>query len=118
MLSKAQIVERIKKALARDGTHTLADLFELLQSGAARMFSNQHGCVITEIISSPRKRWLNIWLVAGELPGVLKLQDQVIEYARSRGCEYLTTSARTGWTRTLSDQMGWKTRSINMVHDL
>ena len=85
-LTPEQVVEKIKIALARDGAHTWEDVVAALRAGHCQMFWNEHGAWIVEVLQSPRKRFLNVWVVAGELPGVMSLQPQVMEYAREQGC--------------------------------
>jgi hypothetical protein len=103
-----EIIERIKKALAIDGTHTWEDVREMLVIGAAQIFWNEHGCWITQMAVFPRKRVLNVWIVAGELPEVMELQKQVERYALTMSCDAITvTSARFGW-KHIAKEHGWE----------
>lgn len=108
-----EIVRRIKKALSREGngSHEWQDVVALLKAGKAQIFFNEHGAWITEIIQSPRKRWLNVWVVAGQLPGVMDLQAQVIEYARSQGISDITATCRFGW-KQIAREYGWKEKAM------
>lgn len=117
-LAPEKIIERIKRALARDKTHTFEDVVALLQTGAAQIFWNDHGAWITEIITAPSgRRWLNIWVVAGELPGVMDLQPQVIEHARKNDCPHLTATARFGW-KHVAKAHGWKQHAMIITHEV
>lgn len=108
-----EIIRRIKKALSREGngSHTWEDVVELLKAGKAQIFFNGDGAWITEIIHSPRKRWLNVWVVAGQLPGVMDLQSKVVEFARSQGISDITATCRLGW-KQIAREYGWKEKAM------
>ena len=90
---------------------------DLLQVGAAQIFWNEHGAWITEIVSTPLARWLHVWVVAGELPGVMDLQPQAIEYARQNNCSHLTATARFGW-KHVAKKHGWKNHAMIITHEV
>jgi hypothetical protein len=106
-LPPEEIVWRIEKALAIDGTHTWGDVVASLQSGECQIFWNNHGAWITKIVQAPRKRTLHCWIVAGELPEVMELQTQVENHARVNGCEKITATSRLGW-KHVAHAHGWK----------
>ncbi len=107
-LPPEEIIRRIEIALAEGGgTHTWEDMKEGLIKGDLQIFWNEHGACITEIIQTPQLRYLHCWIVAGELPGVMDLQDQVERHALSSTCEYMETKGRLGWEKVLPDY-GWK----------
>jgi hypothetical protein len=107
-----EIIARIEKALAIDGTHTWEDVREMLVNGACQIFSNEHGAWITEILVSPRKRMLNVWIVAGELPEVMALQAEVERYALTMTCEEMVVrGARLGW-KNVAKEYGWEEHAM------
>lgn len=108
------IQDRIKRALRRDGTHTWEHVKERLRDGRAQMFWNDHGAWITEINAYPLKRVMNCWVVAGELPGVMDLQEHVLAHARENDCADLTATARFGW-KHVARQYGWKEKAM-LIH--
>lgn len=113
-----EIVKRVKKALKRAGdTHTWDDVCEGLRSGRFQIFYNDHGCSITEIIGYPRKRVLNCWITAGELPGVMDLQKDVDAFARANGIKEQCTTARKGWLSVLPAH-GWKSDMIVFTREV
>lgn len=117
-LAPEKIIERIKCALARDKTHTFEDVVALLQAGQAQIFWNNHGAWITEIINAPSGlRMLNVWVVAGELPGVMDLQPQVLEHARQHNCQRVIATARFGW-KHVARQYGWKRHAMVITHEV
>lgn len=113
-----EIIRRIKVALKRGGGgYSWEDVSTGLILGRFQIFWNGHGACITEIVQTPQKRYLNCFVVAGELPGVMELHDQVEAYGLTQSCEYMMTSARMGWQTVLPDY-GWKKHSIVFVRDL
>lgn len=113
-----EIIRRIEKALVYGGgTHTLEDVRQGLIEGKFQIFWNEHGVCITEIIQSPQSRHLHCFLVAGELPGVMELQEQVIRHAITNSCAYMTTAGRFGWQKVLP-KFGWKKAHIAFKFDL
>lgn len=116
-LPPAEVIRRIEKALARDKAHNWATLAPLIAAGHAQIFWNAHGVWITEIIQTPLSRFLNVWVVAGELPGVMDLQEQVIEHARQNNCQYLVATARFGW-KHVAAEYGWKAHAMVFKHEV
>ena len=112
-----EIVRRIRKALARDGAHTWEHVKDLLEVGAAQIFWNDHGVWITEIVSTPLSRWLHVWVVAGELPGVMDLQPAVLAHAKATNCHHVTATARFGW-KHVAKAHGWRRHAMVITHDV
>lgn len=113
-----EIVRRAKKALKAAGdTHTWDDVVALLKAGQAQAFWNDHGIWITEVLQSPRKCWLHVWIVAGELPGVMDLQPQVLAFAKERGAARITATARFGW-KHVAKAHGWKNAAVCITHEV
>lgn len=107
-LPPEEIIKRIEKALKRSGgTHTWTDVAEGLVRGDFQIFWNDHGVAITEIQQTPQCRYLNVFMVAGRLPGVLDLEEQVERFALTQSCKFMTTSGRMGWG-DLPKAVGWK----------
>lgn len=117
-LPPEEMVKRIKKALKRGGdTYSWDDVSAGLLVGRYQWFANEHGVCITEIIQAPRKRYMNCFVVAGELPGVMDLHDRVEQYAKDSGCAFMMTSARMGWQSVLPNY-GWKKHSMVFMREL
>ena len=113
-----EIIRRIEKALAIDGTHTWDDVRELLIDGRCQIFWDEHGAWITEVLDYPRKRLLNVWIVAGELPEVMALQSQVEHFALTKTCDHIIVrGARFGW-RDIAKEYGWREHAMMLVHDV
>ena len=112
MLPPDEIIARIEKALVHGGeTHTWEDIRTGIIEGRFQIFWNEHGACVTQICTPPQKRYLNCFVVAGELPGVMDLSQEVEDFGRSMGCQFMTTSARMGWKKVLPNY-GWKESQV------
>lgn len=117
MLPPDEIIARIEKALATDGGgHSWDTLVPMLKAGKAQIFWNDQGAWITEIVQAPLSRWLNVWVVAGELPGVMDLQERVLEHARQNNCPRVTATARLGW-KHVAREYGWHQHAMVITHE-
>jgi hypothetical protein len=99
---------RLQKALIYGGdTHSIADVAEMVKDGRARLFENQGGVIISEIVSFPRLKTVNFWLLAGDLRQVLALENQVLDWGCGEGATVATACGRPGWGR-VAYATGWR----------
>ena len=118
MDNREQLLSKIGKALRRSGsTHTLDDVVSALQSGQMQSFWSESAIVITEVVATPRRNFVSVFLVAGDLEGVMGLHDKVCDWALSNGYDFSRISVRPGFARLLQ-QRGWKKRQVVMELDL
>ena len=111
-LPPEELIRRLKKALVHGGeTHDWVDIKTGLYEGIYQIFWNDAAAAVTEIVQAPRKKYLNIFLAAGRLEDVVKLHDQVVQFAGEMGCDFIKATARYGWKKFESD-MGWKSRHV------
>lgn len=109
MIEREQLIARLEQALEHGGgTYSLHDIVDGLEEGRFQIFWNTNGVAITEIIQCPQKRYLNIFLAAGEMKAVLKLHKKVEKFARENGCNFMQAMARKGWEK-FNPEYGWKT---------
>lgn len=116
-LAPEDIIVRIKKALALDGTHTWDDLVRRCKEGNAQIFWNEHGAWVTEVVPFPQTKHLNVWVVAGELPEVMELQEKVKAFGREQGCTRMTAVARKGW-KNVAREYGWSEPAVVLTQEL
>ena len=116
-LPPEEIVKRARKALRRDKMFTWEHVVDLANVGAVQVFWNDYGLWVTEIINSPLSKFLNVWLVAGELPEVMEVQTQVLEHARANDCAYVSANARFGWKKVAREH-GWKEHAMIITHEV
>ena len=110
-------IERMQKALDRDGGHDWPHVVDLLEKGDCQIFDSDQGVWITEIKNAPKGKALNVWLVAGSLPGVMELQPEVEAFATANGCRKLTAGVRRGWKKT-AEAHGWKVVGLVIEKEL
>ena len=109
MIDREHMIARLEQALEHGGgAFALHDIVEGLEQGRFQLFWNNGGIAVTEIIQCPRKRYLNIFLAAGEMKAVLKLHKKVEKFAREMECNFMQASARKGWEK-FNPEYGWKT---------
>lgn len=95
------------KALRIGGnTYTRDDVVAKIRAGEFHCFHNDKAVVIASVHDAPQKRFLHVFAVAGDWDSVVALQDELEGFARANGCQYMTTTGRKGFLRTLP-KIGW-----------
>lgn len=89
------------------GTHHYGDIVDGVKSGMLQLWPAPKGCIVTEIISYPRKKVLHCFLIGGELDQILDMEESLIHFAKHQECETITGAGRQGWRRVMKDR-GWK----------
>lgn len=98
----------MRKALHAGGdTHTIEDLVEALKRGEMQIFHNDRAVIVTEVVQAPRRRYLHLFLVAGDMDAVDALGPQVTAFARDQGCEFARAQVRPGFEPALRSR-GWR----------
>lgn len=98
----------LAKALKAGGdTHSLEDILSEIKSGHKQSFALGKTWVITQVLDFPRRRVLELFLVVGHGDDLPALEEQITEYARSIGADFIRTSGRPGWKKH-AKQMGWE----------
>jgi len=114
---KDWLVARIEKALAHGlGTHTFDDVVRALAAGEFQIFHNEGAVCITEIKQTPRKKFLQIFLVAGRLQDLKALQPEVLQFGRDQGCDFVLGGGRMGWQKVATP--GWDKQWVVHKYDL
>lgn len=87
-------------------THGKEHVWNSIAAGRAKLWPNEHGAIVTNIISHPiGYRSLNIWLQGGELAALIPMHPALEQFAHDRRCARLTGHGREGWLRVLD---GWE----------
>jgi hypothetical protein len=108
LIDREHMIARLEQALEHGGgTYALHDIVEGLGEGRFQLFWNEEGMAVTEIIQAPQKRYLNIFLAAGEMKAVLKLHRKIEKFARENGCDFMQATARKGWEK-IGPSVGWQ----------
>lgn len=88
-------------------THNIEDLVGCLQRGEMQAFSNDRAIVCTMLVESPQRRYLDVFLGAGEMDALVDLFPQVQQWAIDHGAEFGRVMVRPGLARVL-EQHGWE----------
>lgn len=108
----------IERALKYSGgTHSFDDVKAGILSGYMQIWPAERGVAVTEIISYPRRKVLNVFLAAGEMDQLLDMIDAATDWGRSQGCNAMTMTGRKGWLKILGAQ-GWRQTHIQMEREL
>lgn len=104
---QSKLEKRLKRALALGGnTHTIDDIYQAVSHGTMQCFVKGDSFVITEVINAPQKRFLNVFMIVGEL-SVLELHDDVEAFAKQAGCDFMQAYGRPGWKPKIKS-LGWE----------
>jgi len=95
------------------GTHNFDDVVEAILSGKMQLWPAERACIVTEIVTYPRKRVLHVFLAGGELDQIIDMDTDVVQWAKEQGCESATQAGRKGWIRALKDH-GWNSHLVLM----
>ncbi len=117
-LTSDEKIARIRKALRYAGNyHSWEDVVLGLNEGRYQIFDNDDGALITEVMQLPRGRYVNVWIAAGRLPGIMKNVAEVEKLARSEGCRQMVAFGREGWDRVLP-HYGWNKIGVVYSRDV
>lgn len=98
------------------GTHDWYDVVQGILEGRFQLWPAENGCIVTEILTYPRKRIINVFLGGGEINDLIDLHGPVIEWAKQQGCTAATINGRAGWERKYRD-LGWKPMHRTIVKE-
>lgn len=109
---------RIETALAMGGdVMTFGDLIEQVGIGRCQLWMDDDSAVATELIIYPRKRVLNMFMVAGSLKAVMKWQPKIEEFAHQHRVDMWIASGSPGWQR-IGRRDGWRVNALTFVRHL
>jgi hypothetical protein len=95
----------IQRVLDRSAPGWNADgiIAEVLQ-GRAQLFEiGPDNIIVTQLKIEPRGVTCLIWLAAGELKPLLEKHEEIKQWARDQGCNYMRIIGRIGWEKMLKD---------------
>lgn len=114
-LASDELGRRLEKALRLAGnTHTIEDIQQSVARGEMQCFVHGDSFVVTEIATTPRAKYLNVFLAVGDL-SLMALQKDLDDFAERSGCEWMQTLGRHGWKSVLPDY-GWKATHTLFIH--
>ena len=89
----------------------------MIESGQLQLWPAPRGCLVTEIVTYPRKRIFNVFLAGGEFDQLIDMHNDMKRWAIAQGCTVATLHGRRGWTRALI-VTGWRETLTTMERDL
>jgi len=93
------------------GTHDYEHIVAGIMRGTMQLWPAKDGCLVTEIISYPKKKVLNVFLGGGSMKTLLGMYEPVEEWAKAQGCSTLTINGRPGWERIFKKR-GWQAQHV------
>ena len=101
-----------------DGSHLWDDIVAGVYSGAYQLWANETSAIITEVITYPRKRTVNYFLVGGVMEGLEDLRPQVETWATDQGYDSICMHGRKGWLRSFLKDEGYTEKWVVMSKEL
>jgi hypothetical protein len=111
---RGRLVRQLEEALAiGGGLMTASDVIGMAQEGKMQIWHDtaDRALAVTQLLTFPRARTLDIVAVAGDLRAVLALEPQLEAFARRHGAAAMTAHGRPAWGR-VGAPMGWKLHSM------
>ena len=81
------------------GTHDYEDIVRGVYDKKMQFWPAEDACLVTEIITYPKIKCLNIFLGGGNLKTLKDMHDSVEAFGKMVGCTRVTISGRNGWAR-------------------
>lgn len=98
-----------------DGAFLWQDVLDGIARGAMQFWPADRAAIVTQVLTSPQKKTLHVFLAGGELDAVLDIVPALEVFGRGHGCTSMSMDGRPGWERVLKD---WKKTSIIMKKEL
>ena len=116
-IASEELQRRLAKALKLAGdTHTIEDIQHAVARGEMQCFVHDNSFVLTEIATTPRAKYLNVFLAVGDL-SLMALQEDLNKFAEQSGCQWMQTLGRHGW-KTVLPKYGWKPTHTLFIHEV
>ena len=100
-----------------NGTYLWEDVVQNIAEEKMQFWPAPRGCMVTEIVVYPRKKYLNLFLAGGELDQLLDMNESITAWAKQWGCDGGMMSGRSGWKKPL-EKLGWKVMHVHYVKEL
>lgn len=102
-----------------NGSHGFDDIKRMVASGECHFWPAPNSVIVTEIITQPRRKCLNMFLAAGRLVELEAMTPLILEWGKENGCTHASLAGRKGWERTFLSHTGWhRSHSIIMEKTL
>lgn len=109
------LIERALKHAG--GSHTFTDVVDLVREGKMFFWPGEYSCLVTEFVQYPRQRLLHVFLAAGDMDEIKRMEPSLRTFAESVKCNAISLTGRRGWVRALAD-LGFKEGHTIVVKNL
>jgi hypothetical protein len=107
--------DAIRLALRFGGdTHSLEDIAQGIDAGRFQLWDGDASAIITEILSTPRRKTLHFFLAGGYLIELRAMVPGILEWGQSIGCTHASLVGRFGWLRSFVREFGFKEKATLM----
>lgn len=87
------------------GTHEIVDLLDQIGQGRLQLWLGERCAAVSEILTFPRRRALNVFLAGGSLREMKAMRPGVEAFARAHACDEVMFSGRL--TASAKKAIGW-----------
>lgn len=99
------------------GFYSFDDIVQMVREGKMQSFAHGDSWAVVQVLDFPRRRVVEIVLVAGTLDSMEVLEADVIGWSREIGASMIMSSGRNGWSDRAKER-GWRTVSQIYMKDL
>lgn len=112
----------IERALVyADHSHSFDDVAAKVLKGDLDVHVYEDALVIAELVQLPNYRIYNVFIAAGDLQTLIKVQREpggrFVQEAKKRRAKAITMTGRKGWLRALSKE-GWEQKLVTLSKEL
>lgn len=108
--------EKLGRALSRmGGVYLVSDILKAIAAGRMQSFAEGDSWAITQVVSYPRARVLDILIAVGDLEQCRKLHGRVLQYARDNDIGLVQAYGRRGWLADARSH-GWKVKTTSYLY--
>lgn len=95
----------LESAVTRCGFYEMADIERMVEAGELVFWPGEHAAVLTEFISYPKGKVLNVFAGGGDTQEALdelldRFEPELAQWAAANGCRWILGYGRPGWERT------------------
>ena len=82
---------------------TVGAMADLVREGKMFFWPGERSCLVTEFVQYPRQRLLHVFLAAGDMDEIKRMEPSLRTFAESVKCSAICLTGRRGWVRALAD---------------
>ena len=106
---------KLAKVLERmGGAYTVADILHLIAINRMQSFTVRDSWAITQVVTLPRLKLLEIFVMLGDVEDMPELHDRILDYANEIGAGLIQAYGRKGW-KPHALKRGWTVKAEAFV---